>query len=164
MLELVDHYFQKAADSLDLSDKVREILLSPLRPVKVKIVTEADDGSLLHHHAYRVQHNNPRGPTTGRLRFHPSMDEDHAAALASLMTWKTAVVDVPYGGAKGGIDCDPSKLSLTELDEITRVFVARTTALLGPPLDIPAPAVNTHATQIGTAPRRGRARLPAAPP
>ncbi|MEM1452277.1 MAG: Glu/Leu/Phe/Val dehydrogenase dimerization domain-containing protein [Planctomycetota bacterium] len=149
MLELVDHYFQKAADSLDLSDKVREILLSPLRTVKVKIVTEADDGSLLHHHGYRVQHNNARGPMKGGLRFHPSMDEDHAAALASLMTWKTAVVDVPYGGAKGGIDCDPSKLSLTELDEITRVFVARTKEVIGPTIDIPAPDVNTNATVMG---------------
>ncbi|MEM9378708.1 MAG: Glu/Leu/Phe/Val dehydrogenase dimerization domain-containing protein [Planctomycetota bacterium] len=149
MLELVDHYFRKAADSLDLSDKVREILLSPLRTVKVKIVTECDDGRLLHHHGYRVQHNNARGPMKGGLRFHPSMDEDHAAALASLMTWKTAVVDVPYGGAKGGIDCDPSQLTLTELDEITRAFVAGTKEVIGPTIDIPAPDVNTNATVMG---------------
>ncbi len=108
MLEMVDTYFHRAADCLGLSTKVREILLAPLRILKVKLVIEGDDGELKHHFGFRVQHNNARGPMKGGLRFHPEMDEDHAAALASLMTWKTAVVDVPFGGAKGGIDCDPA--------------------------------------------------------
>ena len=146
MLEMVDKYFHKAADCLDLSTKVRQILLAPLRILKVKLVIEGDDGELKHHFGYRVQHNNARGPMKGGLRFHPHMDEDHAAALASLMTWKTAVVDVPFGGAKGGIDCDPAELSEAELSAITRTFVGRVKEIIGPMIDIPAPDVNTNAS------------------
>ena len=107
MLEESRHYFSQAADELELEDKLRQILIHPQRIVKVEIVTERDDGELLYHHGYRVQHNSARGPMKGGLRYHPTVDEDDAAALAALMTWKTAVVDVPYGGAKGGINCDP---------------------------------------------------------
>ncbi len=85
MLDAATHYFHAAADVLGLSSRVREILVTPRRVVKVEIVTEADDGSLLHHIGFRVQHNNARGPFKGGLRYHPSMDEDHAAALAALM-------------------------------------------------------------------------------
>lgn len=138
-------YFQRAADVLKLSDKIRAILLTPRRVVKVEIVSEADDGTLLHHTGFRVQHNNARGPCKGGLRYHPSVDEDHASALANLMTWKTAIVDVPYGGGKGGIDCDPSKLSRRELERITRGFVDQIKEIIGPTLDIPAPDVNTNA-------------------
>ena len=146
MLEMVDKYFHKAADCLDLSTKVRQILLAPLRILKVKLVIEGDDGELKQHFGFRVQHNNARGPMKGGLRFHPEMDEDHAAALASLMTWKTAVVDVPFGGAKGGIDCDPAELSEAELSAITRTFVGRVKEIIGPMIDIPAPDVNTNAS------------------
>ena len=144
MLSAATHYFQAAADVLDLPQRIREILITPSRVIKVELVTEADDGSLLHHIGFRVQHNSARGPYKGGLRYHPSMDEDHASALAALMTWKTAIVDVPFGGAKGGINCDPSQLSRIELDAVTRAFVEQTKEVIGPNLDIPAPDVNTN--------------------
>ena len=146
MLEATNRFFNKAADHLELDDKLRTILTTPRRVVRVEIVTESDSGELMHHLGYRVQHNQSRGPMKGGLRFHPDMDEDHAASLASLMTWKTAVADIPYGGAKGGINCDPSKLSETELYRITTTFVALIREVIGPTLDIPAPDVNTNAT------------------
>ena len=149
MLEESRSYFRRAANLMGLSETVQEILLHPRRVVKVEIVVEADDGRLLHHFGYRVQHADTRGPYKGGLRFHPHMDEDHASALAALMTWKTAVVDVPFGGAKGGIDCDPSKLSEQELDRITRRFVQGIKEVIGPNLDIPAPDVNTNSQVMG---------------
>ena len=106
--------------------KIRRILFTPMRIVKVEIVVEDDQGRLLHHLGYRVQHNRCRGPMKGGLRYHPHVDEDHATALANLMTWKTAVVDVPFGGAKGGIDCDPNQMSNRELQAVTRKFVEHT--------------------------------------
>ena len=149
MLEATNLFFTRAADHLELPDKLRTVLLTPRRVVRVEIVTESDDGELLHHLGYRVQHNTVRGPMKGGLRFHPSMDEDHAASLASLMTWKTAVVDIPYGGAKGGINCDPSKLSDQELYRITTRFVELMKEVIGPTIDIPAPDVNTNAQIMG---------------
>jgi glutamate dehydrogenase (NAD(P)+) len=145
MLEASHHYFHRAAGVLDLSPKVREVLLSPKRVIKVEIVEEADDGQLMHFTGFRVQHNNARGPYKGGLRYHPTMDEDHAAALANLMTWKTAIVDVPFGGAKGGIDCDPSQMSRFEVERVTRAFVEQCKEMIGPTIDIPAPDVNTNA-------------------
>ena len=145
MLEASHRYFHQAADLLDLAPKVRDVLLSPNRVVKVEIVEEADDGQLMHFTGFRVQHNSARGPCKGGLRYHPTMDEDHAAALASLMTWKTAIVDVPFGGAKGGIDCDPSQMSRFELERVTRRFVEQCKEIIGPTIDIPAPDVNTNA-------------------
>ncbi len=149
MLEESHYYFNKAADVLGLSDKVRRIALTPYRVVKVEIVTEDDRGELMHHLGYRVQHSPVRGPMKGGLRYHPSVDEDHATALANLMTWKTAVVDIPYGGAKGGIDCDPAKMSERELYEVTRQFVGHIKEIIGPNLDIPAPDVNTNSKVMG---------------
>ena len=142
-------YFHKAADVLGLSDKVRTILLTPHRTVKVGIAIEGEDGELQSYEGYRVQHNLARGPMKGGLRFHPAMDEDHAAALANLMTWKTAVVDVPYGGAKGGINCDPHALSERDLFQITVRFVEQMKEVIGPTTDIPAPDVNTNAKVMG---------------
>jgi glutamate dehydrogenase (NAD(P)+) len=142
-------YFNRAADVLGLSDTVRTILLAPRRSVKVEIAIEGDDGELQHYSGYRVQHNMARGPMKGGLRYHPAMDEDHAAALANLMTWKTAVVDVPYGGAKGGIDCDPRSMSERELFEVTTRFVEQMKEVIGPTTDIPAPDVNTNAKVMG---------------
>ena len=142
-------YFHQAADVLKLSDKVRTILLKPHRTVKVGIVIEGEDGQLQSYEGYRVQHNLARGPMKGGLRFHPSMDEDHAGALANLMTWKTAVVDVPFGGAKGGINCDPRTLSERDLFNITTNFVEQMKEVIGPTTDIPAPDVNTNATVMG---------------
>ena len=149
MLEESHYYFNKAADVLGLSDKVRRIALTPYRVVKVEIVVEDDQGQLMHHCGYRVQHSPVRGPMKGGLRYHPSVDEDHATALANLMTWKTAVVDIPYGGAKGGIDCDPAKMSERELHEVTRQFIEHIKEIIGPTLDIPAPDVNTNAKVMG---------------
>jgi glutamate dehydrogenase (NAD(P)+) len=145
VLEASHRYFNQAADVLNLPPKVRDILLRPKRVIKVEIVEEADDGSLMHYTGFRVQHNNARGPCKGGLRYHPTMDEDHASALANLMTWKTAIVDVPFGGAKGGIDCDPSKMSRFELERVTRSFVESCKEVIGPTIDIPAPDVNTNA-------------------
>jgi glutamate dehydrogenase (NAD(P)+) len=147
MLEESHFYFTKAADVLELSPKVRDILLAPQRMVKVEIVTENDDGELLHHFGYRVQHSNARGPFKGGLRYHPHMDD--AAALANLMTWKTAVVDVPFGGAKGGINCDPETMSDSELYEVTSTFVERIKDVIGPHMDIPAPDMNTGERVMG---------------
>jgi glutamate dehydrogenase (NAD(P)+) len=149
MLEESHYYFQKAADVLNLPDRLREILLTPLRVVKVELVFDDDEGQLQHYLGFRVQHNKARGPMKGGLRFHPSMDEDHAAALANLMTWKTAIVDVPFGGAKGGINCDPTKMSERELNVVTRKFVELTKEIIGPTIDIPAPDVNTNAKVMG---------------
>jgi len=149
MLEESHYYFQKAADVLNLPDRLREILLTPLRVVKVELVFDDDEGQLQHYLGFRVQHNKARGPMKGGLRFHPTMDEDHAAALANLMTWKTAIVDVPFGGAKGGINCDPTKMSERELNVVTRKFVEQTKEIIGPTIDIPAPDVNTNAKVMG---------------
>ena len=102
MLAASHFYFHKAADVLGLDDKVRTILLTPHRTVKVGIAIEGEDGELQSYEGFRVQHNFARGPMKGGLRYHPAMDEDHAAALANLMTWKTAIVDVPFGGGQGG--------------------------------------------------------------
>jgi len=149
VLEASRLYFRKAADALQLAPLVREILLTPFRIVKVELVVEDDDGALLHFNGFRVQHNRARGPLKGGLRYHPTVDEDESIALASLMTWKTAVVDVPFGGAKGGIDCDPGKLSTRVLNALTRQFVERIKDVIGPTLDIPAPDVNTDARVMG---------------
>jgi glutamate dehydrogenase (NAD(P)+) len=145
MLEASQRYFHRAADVMNLAPKVRDILLTPSRVIKVEIAEEADDGQLMHYIGFRVQHNNARGPCKGGLRYHPTMDEDHASALASLMTWKTAIVDVPFGGAKGGINCDPSQMSRFELERVTRRFVEQCKEMIGPTIDIPAPDVNTNA-------------------
>jgi len=149
MLEETRIFFHEAADVLDLADNIREILITPQRVVKVELVIEGDEGNLIHHYGYRVQHNAARGPMKGGLRYHPTVDEDDATALASLMTWKTAVVDVPFGGAKGGIDCDPATLSERELNHLTRRFVERIKEVIGPTIDIPAPDVNTDARIMG---------------
>ena len=149
MLKESHYYFQKAADVLNLPDRLREILLTPLRVVKVELVFDDDEGRLQHYLGFRVQHNKSRGPMKGGLRFHPTMDEDHAAALANLMTWKTAIVDIPFGGAKGGINCDPTQMSERELNVVTRKFVEQTKEIIGPTIDIPAPDVNTNAKVMG---------------
>lgn len=149
MLADAHYYFNKAADVLGLPDSVRTILLTPKRSVKVEIVIEGEDGELQSYTGFRVQHNAARGPMKGGLRFHPDMDEDHAAALANLMTWKTAVVDVPFGGAKGGINCDPRTLPKRDLFRITERFVEEMKDVIGPMSDIPAPDVNTNAEVMG---------------
>jgi glutamate dehydrogenase (NAD(P)+) len=143
VLEASHRYFHKGADLFNLEEKLRSILLTPNRIVKAELAFEGADGTIHHHIGYRAQHNNRRGPYKGGLRYHPAMDEDHAVALASLMTWKTAVVGVPFGGAKGGIDCDPNEMARIDVNNLTRLFVGQLKDVIGPTADIPAPDMNT---------------------
>ncbi len=137
------HYFDRAADQLDLTDNMRRLLLVPKREVTVQIAVEMDNGELATFIGYRVQHDNSRGPMKGGLRYHPDVDLDEVRALAALMTWKNAVVNLPYGGAKGGIAIDPRGMTRRELERITRKFVDETHDLFGPDKDIPAPDMGT---------------------
>lgn len=137
--------FAKAARILGLSDRVQTQLVTPKREVKVECTLETDDGRIATFVGFRVQHDDSRGPMKGGIRFHPEVDPDEVNALASLMTWKTAVVDLPYGGAKGGINCDPRRLSRRELERLTRVFVGGIHDIIGPDRDIPAPDMGTGA-------------------
>jgi glutamate dehydrogenase (NAD(P)+) len=138
-------YFDRAADQLDLSESMRRLLLTAKREVQVQIPIERDSGELATLIGYRVQHNDARGPMKGGLRYHPHVDLDEVRALASLMTWKTAVVDIPYGGAKGGVSIDPARWSQRELERVTRRFVDAIHDLFGPDVDIPAPDMGTTA-------------------
>ncbi|NBV45577.1 MAG: glutamate dehydrogenase [Planctomycetia bacterium] len=136
-------YFARAADQLDLSADMRRLLLTARREVQVQIPVEMDSGELATFIGYRVQHNNARGPMKGGLRYHPQVDLDEVRTLAALMTWKTAVVNIPYGGAKGGVSVDPARLSVRELERLTRRFVDAIHDLFGPDVDIPAPDLGT---------------------
>jgi glutamate dehydrogenase (NAD(P)+) len=146
--EAVRLYFERAADRLDLDPSMRQLLLMPKREVQVEIPVEMDNGRLETFIGYRVQHDSSRGPMKGGLRYHPEVDLDEVRALATLMTWKTALVDLPYGGAKGGIAIDPRKLSVKELERITRKFVDQIQDVIGPDKDIPAPDVGTSAREM----------------
>jgi len=143
--EAVKHYFCRAADQLELTENMRTLLLTPKREVQVQIAVEMDSGDLQTLIGYRVQHDNARGPMKGGLRFHPEVDLDEVRSLASLMTWKTAVANIPYGGAKGGIAVDVTQLSRRELERITRKFVDEIHDVIGPDTDIPAPDMGTNA-------------------
>lgn len=143
--EATNHYFDQAARLLDLTDNMRTLMITPDRELRVELVIEMDTGQIGNFIGYRVQHDNARGPFKGGLRYHPHVDDDEARSLASLMTWKTAVVDIPFGGGKGGINCDPAKLSRGELERLTRKFVQQIHDFIGPDKDIPAPDVGTDA-------------------
>ena len=144
-LEIVRHYFDLAADLLELPDDIRVVFWEPYREVTVQIPVKLSDGKVHVYSGYRIQHNGARGPYKGGIRFHPEVDIDEVRALASLMTWKTAVAGVPYGGAKGGVNCPASKLESRELQSISRSFMDKIEKVLGPTRDIPAPDVNTNA-------------------
>jgi glutamate dehydrogenase (NAD(P)+) len=137
-------YFNQAADRLQMPEWTRKLLITPKREVTVQVAFERDNGALETVLGYRVQHDNARGPMKGGLRYHPSVDLDEVRALATLMTWKTAVVELPYGGAKGGIAIDPKTLSKKELERMTRVFVNEIHEIVGPDTDIPAPDMGTN--------------------
>jgi glutamate dehydrogenase (NAD(P)+) len=145
VFEATNHYIRKASRIMNLGPRVEQLLLSLEAEHHVTIPIERDNGELAVFSGYRFQHNSARGPTKGGLRFHPTLDADDVRALATLMTWKTAVVNVPFGGAKGGVACDPAQLSQGELERITRKFVERIGQEIGPQRDIPAPDVNTNA-------------------
>lgn len=138
-------YFNRAADLMGLDESTRKLLLMPKREVSVQIAVEMDSGELATFVGYRIQHDDSRGPMKGGFRYHPEVDIEEVRSLAALMTWKTAVVDLPYGGAKGGIAVDPSKLSRRELERITRRFIDGIHDVIGPDIDIPAPDMGTNA-------------------
>jgi len=142
---IVDRNFEHAADRLGLTKEQRLLLTTPFREVRVGVPVRMDDGSLRVFTGYRIQHNGARGPMKGGIRYHPAVDEEEIRALAQAMTWKTALVNIPFGGAKGGVACDPQMMSQGELQRLTRKFVARIHRFLGPHRDIPAPDVNTNA-------------------
>jgi glutamate dehydrogenase (NAD(P)+) len=143
--EATSYYFDQAANQLDISENVRTLMLTPDREVRVEVAIELDSGKIGNFIGYRVQHDNSRGPFKGGLRYHPTVDVDEARSLASLMTWKTALLDLPFGGAKGGINCDPNKLSRGELERLTRKFIEKIHDMIGPHKDIPAPDMGTDA-------------------
>ncbi|KAI3835806.1 hypothetical protein MKX03_013402 [Papaver bracteatum] len=144
-LAATNRNFRRAARILGLDSKLEKSLLIPYREIKVECTIPKDDGSLATFVGFRVQHDNARGPMKGGIRYHPEVDPDEVNALAQLMTWKTAVADIPYGGAKGGIGCSPKELSLSELERLTRVFTQKIHDLIGVHTDIPAPDMGTNA-------------------
>jgi len=128
---------------MDVGERIEKLLTTPQRQLKVEVAIERDDGSVGVFEGFRIQHNGARGPYKAGLRFHHDVDEDEMNALASLMSWKTAVVAIPFGGAKGGVQVDPRTLSLGELERVTRRFTDQIQVVIGPDVDIPAPDVNT---------------------
>jgi glutamate dehydrogenase (NAD(P)+) len=141
---IAQQQFDRAADMLGLPENIREVLRVPRRELTVRFPVELDDGTTRVFTGYRVQHDLGRGPTKGGLRYHPSVDLDEVRALAMWMTWKCALVNIPYGGAKGGVVVDPAQLSLGELERLTRRFATEVALVVGPDRDIPAPDVNTN--------------------
>lgn len=145
MIDSVRQQFDKAADIMDLNPDIRKILAQTNNEIVVHFPVRLDNGSVEVFTGYRVQHNNALGPYKGGLRYHPAIELDDAKALAIWMTWKTSLAGLPYGGGKGGIQIDPSKYSLSELERITRRFTHALGDNIGPEYDIPAPDVNTNA-------------------
>lgn len=143
--QAVTKYFEEAAEIIRLDGEMIPVLTSSYREVAAQIPVRRDDGSLLVLRGFRVQHNGARGPYKGGIRYHPTVDLDEVRALAALMTWKTALLDIPFGGAKGGIEVDPTDMSEREKEEMTRRFTKSLHHVLGPYRDIPAPDMNTNA-------------------
>eukprot|EP00249_Psilotum_nudum_P014868 c25040_g1_i2 orf=941-1951(-) len=143
-LVATNRYFKQAVRILGIDSKLERSLLIPFREIKVECTIPKDDGTLVSYVGFRVQHDNARGPMKGGIRYHPEVDPDEVNALAQLMTWKTAVVNIPYGGAKGGIGCNPRDLSHSELERLTRVFTQKIHDLIGIHTDVPAPDMGTN--------------------
>ena len=141
----VNVFFDRAADRLGLDDGTRELLRTPWREMRVSVPVRMDGGDIRVFTGYRVQHNGARGPYKGGIRYHPLADREEVRALASLMTWKNALVDIPFGGAKGGVQCDPNELSEAELNRLTRRYTNNIEHILGVNRDIPAPDLGTNA-------------------
>jgi glutamate dehydrogenase (NAD(P)+) len=144
-LDIVRFYFDRAVERLELPDDLRTVFWTSYREVTVQIPVKLSDGRVHVFSGYRIQHNGARGPYKGGIRFHPEVDIDEVRALASLMTWKTAVANIPFGGAKGGVNCPADELERSEVQAIARSFLAKIEKILGPTRDIPAPDVNTDA-------------------
>ena len=143
--DVAQRQFDLAAERLNLSPGLRKVLREPKRELTVHFPVKMDDGSVRVFTGYRVQHNLSRGPAKGGIRYHQNVDLDEVKALAMWMTWKCAVVGIPFGGGKGGVVVDPLKLSLREIEGLTRRFTTEISILIGPERDIPAPDVNTNA-------------------
>ena len=141
--EMAVAQFEAAADRLDLAESLREILRKPKRELTVNFPVRKDDGTIQVFTGYRVQHNINRGPAKGGIRYDSAVTLDEVRALAMWMTWKCAVVDIPFGGAKGGVICDPKTMSEAEVERLTRRYATEISLLIGPSSDIPAPDVNT---------------------
>ena len=142
---IVDSQFERAANLINLDDYMRRILQRPFREVQVEVPVRMDDGRIEVFTGFRIQHNGARGPCKGGIRYHPEADHDEVLGLATIMTWKTALMDIPFGGAKGGVAVDPKQLSKLELERLTRRFTQRISIVLGPYRDVPAPDVATNA-------------------
>lgn len=141
--ENTNTFIKEALVELEYPERLQKLLLTPEREIAVELVITKDNGQIDTFNAYRVQHDNSRGPYKGGLRYHPQVDLDDVRSLASLMTWKTAVMDIPFGGAKGGISVDPRRLSERELEKLTRKLVQAIRHVIGVHEDIPAPDMNT---------------------
>src|SRR5437763_843888 len=135
--------FDTAAEVLRLEPDLREVLRRPRRWLSLSLPVKMDDGRIRVFDGYRVQHNNSRGPCKGGIRYHPDVSLDEVKALASWMTWKCATVNIPYGGGKGGVICDPKSMSKNELERLTRRYAFEIAPIIGPDRDIPAPDVYT---------------------
>jgi glutamate dehydrogenase (NAD(P)+) len=136
-------YFDRAAEKLDLSAQMQDWLKTPYREVIVRLPVRMDDGSIRMLEGYRVQHNDARGPNKGGIRYHTEVSVEDVRGLAAWMTWKCALLNLPFGGAKGGIACDPKGMSKAELERVTRKYTQGISSSIGPNKDIPAPDVNT---------------------
>ena len=141
---IVENQFEIAANLIGLEPSMQVLLKSPFRTVSVEVPVRMDDGRLEVYRGYRVQHSGARGPCKGGVRYHPEADEEEVLGLATTMTWKTALLDIPFGGAKGGVQVRARDLSQRELEAITRQFTRRIAIFLGPYRDIPAPDMNTN--------------------
>jgi glutamate dehydrogenase (NAD(P)+) len=141
----VNAHVEQATSMLEIPEEYRRPLQSCYRELQVQILLRRDGGKLEEFTGYRVQHNGARGPYKGGIRYHPTVDLDEVRALASLMTWKTALVNIPFGGAKGGVSCDPTQMSDREIQGVTRIYARKIDMALGPHRDIPAPDMNTNA-------------------
>ncbi len=146
--ENVMKQFNQAAAKLKIDKNLLEFIKYPRKSTIVKLPVKMDDGSYQMFTGFRVQHNTVRGPAKGGIRYHPNVDLDEVQALAAWMTWKCAVVNIPFGGGKGGIICDPSKMSIGELERLTRRYTSTLIDTFGPEKDVPAPDVNTNANTM----------------
>ncbi|HET7433214.1 MAG TPA: Glu/Leu/Phe/Val dehydrogenase [Thermoanaerobaculia bacterium] len=142
--EIAVRQFEIAAEHLNLDRGLRKVLANPKRALVVSIPVRMDDGRIEVFEGYRVQHNVARGPAKGGVRYHPAVTLDEVKALASWMTWKCAVVNIPFGGGKGGVICDPSRMSAGEIERMSRRYFSEIIQIVGPEKDIPAPDVNTN--------------------
>ena len=147
--EMAQQQFDKVADQLGLDEQVRQILRWPAREFHMRLPVRMDDGKIRVFHAFRVQHNDARGPNKGGLRFHPAETADTVRALSMWMTWKCAVADIPLGGGKGGVVVDPATLSVAEKERLCRAYVRAMYRNIGPRQDVPAPDVGTTPQMMG---------------